>query len=273
MEERLNKLLDPTHTGSLRLAAVHGNDEALFGLLSANYLIGDATASSMTGPIDQPVGVFDLGGSSLELSMAGGDKIIGSDDDVLISFRSMGLQQMRDRMKAKDSERLCSFETGSGDGCRNLIREDILADVSFVEARSTLEISALKKFVGISAFVYSMDFAAWLMKMKTPYALLPFSLEYPTPSINSMRQACDTICAFPYLDALFRQHRFTTDKEVSGRCFDVCYVSEVLGILFEGRESERIVSFLLEVRSHSFTPCDSYSRPVELRLNGHSGII
>jgi len=247
MEERLLVLLDVNHTGRLKLTTVHGNDEALFGLLSANYLLGEAEPTMMHLPLHETVGVFDLGGSSLELSMAGQDNVIGSDDDVLISFKTMGLQQMRSRINTKDGEGYCLFESGSGSKCRNLIRADILSDESFVDMLTKLNLSNVKKFVGISAFVYSMEFAHWLMSMKTPYALLPFSLEFPTPSIKSMRQACDTICSFPYLDALFRQHRFTTEKEVTGRCFDVCYISEVLAILLDGKESERIISFLLEV--------------------------
>lgn len=93
-----------------------------------------------------------------------------------------------------------------------------------------------------------MDFAKWLMKIKLPNALSDYVVEFPNPSVTSMRKACDTICSLPLLESLYRQHPFTSSKEAEGRCFDVCYIAEVLAALLDERHEERVMFFLFESR-------------------------
>ncbi len=236
------------HMGEINLQVLDGDDEALFGLLSANYLVHNISLRDINSPLSDPVGVLDLGGSSLEVAIAGDDQIVGSHDDVLVSFTSLGLRKMWDKLVSTNSSTVCLFEVGNGAECRKAIRSIITNDPDFISKIGLADLDRVTKFVGISAFAYSMDFAHWVMSMKTPTALSTFSLEYPSPSIASMRDACDIICSYPLLDALFRQHQFTTSREVPERCFNICYVSEVLSLLLESRINERIVHFLVEVR-------------------------
>jgi hypothetical protein len=93
-----------------------------------------------------------------------------------------------------------------------------------------------------------MDFAKWLMKLKLPNALSAYVLEFPNPSVASMRLACDSICELPLLESLFRQHPFTSSKESEDRCFHVCYIAEILASLLDDRDSERVVSFLFDAQ-------------------------
>lgn len=237
------------HLGPVVLSVLDGNDEALFGLLSANYLVGDVRLIHINSPLSAPVGVLDLGGSSLEVAVAGEDKVVGSHDDVLISFTGLGLRNMMERLAQTDSTNACAFEVGDGAKCRKLIRSIILDDPDYRSKIDAVDLDRVDKFVAISAFAYAMDFANWLMSMKTPTATAPFSSDYPSPTIAAMQDVCDTICSYPLLDALFRQHRFTTSREVPERCFHVCFISEVLSILFESRMNDRIVNFLVQVRS------------------------
>ena len=123
----------------------------------------------------------------------------------------------------------------------------MLSDTDFREKLSTLDLDDVCRFIGISAFVYSMDFARWLMQLKPPATFSSFVQEFPSPSITSMKAACDSICGLPYLESLYQEHLFTSITEAPGRCFDVCYVSEILSLLLVGRHDERIVNFLLEV--------------------------
>ena len=256
------------HLGKIELQILDGDDEALFGLISANYLVHDIRPTEIHTPLPDPVGVLDLGGSSLEVAIAGDDKIVGSHDDVLVSFTGLGLRKMWDKLSANNSSSLCLFETGNGVACREAIRGIIMEDSDFISKIGLADLDRVSKFVGISAFAYSMDFAHWVMSMKTPTALSTFSLEYPSPSVSSMRDACDVICSYPLLDALFRQHQFTTAREVPERCFNICYVSEVLSTLLESRINERIVHFLLQVSPYCYFYLFRLLRPAEVRSNG-----
>jgi hypothetical protein len=100
------------------------------------------------------------------------------------------------------------------------------------------------RFVGISACVYAMDFAYWIMSLKTESALSRFVHEYPNPSIEAMREACDTVCSLPFLGSLFLQHPLTSSREAPTRCFDVCAITEILDELFPTANSKPRISFI-----------------------------
>ena len=123
-----------------------------------------------------------------------------------------------------------------------------MTDPNFLETRKRLQLDSVERFVGISAFVYAMDFARWLMQQKFASVKSNFVLQFPNPSIASMRLACDSVCSLPLLESLFQQHPYTSSREASGRCFDVCYIAEILSLLLNGRHEERIVHFLFEAR-------------------------
>ena len=95
-----------------------------------------------------------------------------------------------------------------------------------------------------------MDFAQWILKLKLPGALSDFVAEFPNPRVSSMRLACDAICDLPNLEALFRQHRFTSIREAPGRCFDVCFIAELVAALFEDRGDDRKVFFIYESKGN-----------------------
>lgn len=97
------------HRGTFELRTVEGIDEALYGLISSNFLLSDLPLSNLGNVISQPVGVLDLGGSSLEVSLVGRDNIVGSHDDVLRTYKSLGLSQFRERVRVKDVLRSCEF--------------------------------------------------------------------------------------------------------------------------------------------------------------------
>jgi hypothetical protein len=131
-----------------------------------------------------------------------------------------------------------------------MIRTELLRDEEFKTQREKVDLTGIEKFIGISAFVYAMDFAKWLLKLKLPSVYSKFVAEFPSPSIKSIMGACDYVCGLPLLDSLFRQHAFTTDKEVKSRCFDVCYIAEILSLIFPDRHEERLIHFLLESRGY-----------------------
>jgi hypothetical protein len=106
--------------------------------------------------------------------------------------------------------------------------------------------SSSTRFVGISAFAYAIDFANWILKLKLPNALSHLVAEFPNPRVSSVMEACDAVCKLPYLESLFVQHRFTSTRESPGRCFDLCFISELLAVLMGTRKEDRIVSFLFE---------------------------
>ena len=235
------------HQGALHIKVIDGDDEALFGLLSANYLLNDLPLSHINLPLSAPVGVLDLGGSSLEIAIAGDDRVVGTHDDILISFQNLGLKKMWLKLADMNVTSHCLFESGDGPACRKVLREIVMNDGDFDSKMHTIDLSRVERFVAISAFAYTMDFANWIMSMKTSTSLSSFCLDYPSPSISSIQYVCDEICSYPLLDALFRQHRFTTAKEVNERCFSICYVAEVLSILFESRVNQNFIRFLVEV--------------------------
>ena len=91
-----------------------------------------------------------------------------------------------------------------------------------------------------------MDFANWILKLRLPDALTDFVIEFPNPSLKSIQGACDAVCQMPFLDSLFKQHKFTSSRESEGRCFDICYISELLAVLLGDRGENRIMYFLTE---------------------------
>ena len=111
MRDDLGRTLADKHTGALSLRTVDGIDEALYGLLASNYLLGDVAASNLSIPLKDPIGVMDLGGSSLEVSLVGEDQIVGTSDDILVSYKSLGLTQFRERLQILDETGTCRFET------------------------------------------------------------------------------------------------------------------------------------------------------------------
>lgn len=50
------------------------------------------------------------------------------------------------------------------------------------------------------------------------------------------------------MENLFTQHAYTTAREAPRRCFDVCYVSVILEVLFGEDMHHGKVHFLAEVR-------------------------
>ena len=91
-----------------------------------------------------------------------------------------------------------------------------------------------------------MDFTEWILKLKLPHALNDFVAEFPNPTVTSIRQACDAICSLPHLEYLFQQHRFTSSRESSGRCYDCAFIAETLALILGDRMDERIVFFVFE---------------------------
>lgn len=120
----------------------------------------------------------------------------------------------------------------------------IIADQDLRFSSEKLINGSPTRFVGISAFVYAMDFAFWIMKLKFRSALSSFVLEYPNPSIEAMRDACDVVCSLPLLESLFQQHAFTTSRESSTRCFDVCAISQLIEELFGKVDSFPSIAFI-----------------------------
>ena len=125
-----------------------------------------------------------------------------------------------------------------------------MKDDDFRRKIKGIPILTASKFVGISGFAYVMDFARWVLSLKLPGAYSDFLAQFPSPSISAMRDACDQICILPLLQDLFAQHPFTSKNEVTGRCFDICYVSEVASFIFDGLNTDQLLHFLLEVCTH-----------------------
>ena len=110
--------------------------------------------------------------------------------------------------------------------------------------------STNEKFIGISAFAYTIDFAHWILKMKLPHALSNFVSEFPNPKVSSIREACDLVCTLPFLESLFMHHRFTSNREASGRCFDLCFIAETLAFILGSRMDDRVVDFVFEAKGN-----------------------
>lgn len=120
----------------------------------------------------------------------------------------------------------------------------------FVETKNAVNFNDVQKLAAISGFIYAMDFAYWLMRQTYPTIINEFVTQFPNPSITSMKEACEYVCSLPLLGALFEKHSFTTMYEAEGRCFDVCYVAELLSLLFDEVRYNRAVHFLLEARGN-----------------------
>ena len=206
-----------TYAGNLFLEAIEGTAEAFYGLVSANHILGKS------------VGVWDLGGSSVELAHAGQDRLVGTADDVLVTYSGLGTEKMR-------SFALEECVHGSGGlKCREKIK-------SVLDQRGIgRDLSdGSREYVAISAFVYSLDFADFILEQSE--ALL-FKSEYPTPSVLAVREACEAVCLKEVDIPLFTKHPMTNSIEAHGRCFDVCFVAELMTSFGLGEE-ERRVSFL-----------------------------
>jgi len=213
--------LSPGFSG-VTLNSIHGTAEAFYGLVSADYLFPG-------------FGVLDLGGSSAEIAHAGADGILGSADDVLVTHGNLGTEKMR--MTVGDA--CAPGLPESGFYCRLKITE-VLKSQKIGEILK----GGSQKFLGISAFVYSLDFASWLLGKNSTRSV--FVQQYPDPSISAIREACHSVCALEVDTALFTQHRLTNAREADGRCFDICYVAELLTSFGLGDEESR-VRFMLEV--------------------------
>ena len=111
LRNNLDEALVDTYYGELTLRVVEGADEAMYGLISSNYLVGGLSLRNDALPLASPVGVLDLGGSSLELALVGDDMRPGTEDDLLVSFRSLGMYQFRQLVEKIDSSAYCKFET------------------------------------------------------------------------------------------------------------------------------------------------------------------
>lgn len=131
-----------------------------------------------------------------------------------------------------------------------MIKQELLKEREFVETKNAVNLNDVQKLAGISGFIYAMDFANWLMRQKYPTIINEFVTQFPNPSITSMKEACEYVCSLPLLGALFEKHLFTTIHEAEGRCFDVCYVAELLSLLFDEVGYNRAVHFLLEARGN-----------------------
>ena len=208
----------------IKMHAIHGKDEAFFGLVSANFLFPGG------------VGILDLGGSSVEIAHAGDDEVLGSDDDVLVTHANLGTEKVR-RLVDTACE---PGDEKSGFACREKIKQ--LLSQSEIEK---LLHGGSQKFLGISAFVYSLDFASWLLEMRNEN--LEFTKQYPQPSVSAIRGACNLICSLPVDTELFTRHKMTNEVEAQGRCFDICYVAELLES-FGFSDDDRRVSFVLEIQ-------------------------
>ncbi len=105
----LNDLFRSTLDDSVQAEVVTGMEEAQFGLFSANYLVGALHLHQVTDPLSRPLGVLDLGGSSLEISLAGPDDTMGSHDDILFSFTDLGTNRVKKLLEEKGLLRYCDF--------------------------------------------------------------------------------------------------------------------------------------------------------------------
>lgn len=109
ISRRLEERLKDVHRGPISLRTLDGRDEALYGLLSSNYLLNGISSDELADPLLSPVGVLDLGGSSFEISLVGVDSIAGTHDDVLLTYKNLGMLQFRIRIGARDSKGVCRF--------------------------------------------------------------------------------------------------------------------------------------------------------------------
>ena len=109
MARGLTNFLGDIHHGLITMRTLQGVDEALYGLISANYLVSNLPIAAINGILETPVGVLDLGGSSLELSLPGVDRMLGTHDDILLSFSSLGMSQARTAVGLRDHARVCEF--------------------------------------------------------------------------------------------------------------------------------------------------------------------
>ena len=213
--------------GALVLDAIPGTKEAFYGLVSVRHLTGGN------------FGVLDLGGSSAEIAHAGVDDTAGSEDDLLVTHAQLGTEKIR----AEASE-ACTFSKGdsaAGRRCTERIKQ-VLAEHTI----DRILFDNDHDFYGVSAFAYSLDFAFWLVNNKSDSRYAAFLGEYPAPSVAVLRDLCGALCAEALDVALFTQHPRTNAREAEGRCFDVCYVAELLAA-FGVQDHERRITFAIAV--------------------------
>ena len=212
----------PGYSGDLKLEAIEGTAEAFYGLVSANHIF------------ESGIGVLDLGGSSVEIAHVGEDGIVGTSDDVLVTHAQLGTEKIRGTAAG-----FCDFgHTSNGGRCRTRIREIILE-----QNINKLLLGNSHEFIAISAFVYSLDFGRWLLTFEEAPL---FYDQYPRPSVNAVREACDAVCSKELDVNLFQKHYLTNAVEATGRCFDICFVAELMTSFGLG-EDERRVNFVKDL--------------------------
>jgi hypothetical protein len=220
--------------GSVVLSAIHGTQEAFYGLVSVRHLTGGN------------FGVLDLGGSSAEIAHAGSDDLAGNADDLLETHAQLGTEKIR--AEAMASCVFVSDDEFAGARCSAKITE-ILANHSI----DRILFDNDHDFYGVSAFAYSLDFAYWLFTAGDGDAphhdprIQAFLAEYPRPSLQTIRGLCSALCSQPFDLDLFTRHVRTNAKEATGRCFDVCYVAELLHA-FGVQDNERRITFAISVQ-------------------------
>lgn len=104
--EGLTKHID----GKIHVKVMHGMEEALFGLFATNYLVGGLRLHQVSDKLSHPIGVLDLGGSSLEISLAGPDATMGSHDDLLYSFTDLGTNRVKALLEERGQLQYCDFD-------------------------------------------------------------------------------------------------------------------------------------------------------------------
>jgi hypothetical protein len=105
----LNDTLNGKFQGPLHVRAVDGMQEALSGLIAANFIVHGLGLKDFANPLTEPLGVLDLGGSSLEISLPGPDAAVGSHDDILISFPDLGTNKLKHRLARESDLTVCDF--------------------------------------------------------------------------------------------------------------------------------------------------------------------
>lgn len=138
----------------------------------------------------------------------------------------------------KEEQQKCSVQSGTA-------ATECLSQEPVHKPHKAEENSSLAKFFLISGYMYVTDFARWWLQHPASTAGELKDLPLREPTVAEIRQAANAVCAAGW-DAISAaashsesKHRFTPDKKIPHRCFELNYIAALLsagyGFPDEGR--------------------------------------
>jgi hypothetical protein len=266
------------------IRTLSGEEEALYALISSNYLSKRMTSNLATSL--PPVGTIDIGGESMELAYkpqsttgtgvgsSAGHSSAGALDDVFAkSFDGLGdeafFATMNLALVTKTSTNVvnpCLFKGYKGEvpvaGLENKAQRTsvvVSGSGNAVECRALIAETlqqlgaAFPQHSGTGEFwaISMAYFVTAAMRELTPLgpARDAFLAKWPEPSVADLTAAADAMCAadWQHIQGQAVDHKANPVAVLPRRCFQASYLSTLLGPHGIGFDSSKAVKFVSDV--------------------------